>query len=80
MAKKCAVTDKSSKMAGGYSNRTRATQFNPVGVKRRKANLKKKRIFVPEINKTINVVLSTKAITTIQKNGAYAVLKKAGVI
>jgi len=80
MAKKCAVTDKSSKMAGGYSNRTRATQFNPVGVKRRKANLKKKRIFVPEINKTINVVLSTKAIKTIQKNGAYAVLKKAGVI
>ena len=80
MARKCAVNGKSSKMAGGYSNRTRATQFNPVGVKRRKANLKNKRIFVPEINKTVNVILSTKAIKTIQKNGAYAVLKKAGVI
>ncbi|MFA5838823.1 MAG: L28 family ribosomal protein [Candidatus Paceibacterota bacterium] len=80
MAKQCQITGKKSKMAGGYSNRTRATQFNPVGVKRRKANLKKKRIFVPEINKTINVILSTKAIKTIQKNGAYAVLKKAGII
>ncbi|TSD03232.1 MAG: Uridine kinase [Parcubacteria group bacterium Athens0714_16] len=80
MARKCAVNGKSSKMAGGYSNRTRATQFNPVGVKRRKANLKNKRVFVPEINKTVNVILSTKAIKTIQKHGAYAVLKKAGVI
>ena len=80
MARRCQITGKSSKIAGGYSNRTRATQFNPVGTKRKKANLKSKRIFVPEINKTINVVLSTKAIKTIQKNGAYAVLKKAGVI
>ncbi|MBU3969019.1 50S ribosomal protein L28 [Patescibacteria group bacterium] len=80
MARKCAVTGKNTKIAGGYSNRTRATQFNPTGTKRRKANLKKKRIFVPEINKTVKVILSTKAIKTIQKNGAYAVLKKAGVI
>lgn len=80
MAKRCQITGKSSKVAGGYSNRTRATQFNPVGIKRRKANLKNKRIFVPEINKTVNVILSTKAIKTIQKNGAYAVLKKAKVI
>ncbi len=26
-------------MAGGYSNRTRATQFNPTGKKRRYPNL-----------------------------------------
>jgi len=80
MSKKCEITGKKSKMAGGYSNRTRATQFNPVGIKRRKANLKKKKIFVPEINKTVNVILSTKAIKTIQKNGAFTVLKKAGLI
>ncbi len=67
-------------MGGGYSNRTRATQFNPTGKVRRYVNLQKKRIFIPEMNKTIVVTLSTKAIKTINKNGAYATLKKAGVI
>ena len=80
MAKQCAVTGKSSKMGGGYSNRTRATQFNPTGKKRRHANLQKKRIFVPELDKHITLTLSTKAIKTINKNGAYKTLKKAGLI
>jgi large subunit ribosomal protein L28 len=76
----CKVTGKSSKVGGGYSNRTRATQFNPTGMKRKYANLQKKRIFVPEIGKTLTLNLSTKAIKTIQKNGAYATLKKAGLV
>lgn len=80
MAKTCPVTNKGSKVGGGYSNRTRATQFNPTGMKRKYANLQKKRIFVPELNKTISLELSTKAIKTIQKNGAYNTLKKAGII
>ena len=80
MAKVCPVTNRGSKMGGGYSNRTRATQFNPTGKVRRYVNLQKKRIFIPEMNKTIVVTLSTKAIKTINKNGAYATLKKAGVI
>ena len=80
MAKACQVTGKSSQVGGGYSNRTRATQFNPTGKRRRKANLQKKRIFVPEIGKTLILTLSTKAIKTINKNGAYKVLKKAGLI
>lgn len=80
MARKCAITGKSSKMAGGYSNRTRATQFNPTGKKRRYANLQKKRIFVPELDKYIKLTLSTSAIKTINKNGAYKTLKKAGLI
>ena len=80
MAKKCAITGKSSKMAGRYSNRTRATQFNPTGKKRRYANLQKKRIFVPELDKYIKLTLSTSAIKTINKNGAYKTLKKAGLI
>lgn len=67
-------------MGGGYSNRTRATQYNPTGKVRRYVNLQKKRIYVPEIKKTVVVTLSTKAIKTINKNGAFAVLKKAGVI
>lgn len=80
MAKVCAVTKRGSQMGGGYSNRTRATQYNPTGKVRRYVNLQKKRIYVPEIKKTVVVTLSTKAIKTINKNGAFAVLKKAGVI
>ncbi len=80
MAKVCAITGKSSQVGGGYSNRTRATQFNPIGVRRRFANIQKKRIFVPELNKTLILNISTKAIKTIQKNGAYKTLKDAGVI
>ena len=33
MSKECAVTGKSTKVAGGYSNATRATEFNPTGKK-----------------------------------------------
>ena len=80
MAKACPITNKSSQMGGGYSNRTRATQFNPTGMKRRYANLQKKRIYIPELKKTISMTLSARAIKTIQKNGAFATLHKAGLI
>ncbi|NTV44654.1 MAG: 50S ribosomal protein L28 [Candidatus Yonathbacteria bacterium] len=39
MAKTCTTCGKGSLMASGYSNRTRATKFNPVGKKRRQPNL-----------------------------------------
>jgi large subunit ribosomal protein L28 len=80
MAKVCAVTNKSSKMTGGYSNRTRATQFNPTGKVRKYANLQKKKIYVPELKKSITLTLSTRALKTINKNGAYRTLKKAGIV
>lgn len=80
MAKECVITGKSSKVAGGYSNRIRATEFNPVGKKRRKANLSKRRIFIPELNKYVSVILSTRGLRTIHKKGAYRALKDAGVI
>jgi len=80
MAKECKVTGKRSVVGGGYSNRTRATQFNPTGKRLRKPNLQKKRVYVPELDKTVTVMLSTKAIKTIQKNGAYKTLKKAGLV
>lgn len=67
-------------MGGGYSNRVRATKFNPTGKVRKYPNLQKKKIFVPELKKTFNLTLSTRAIKTINKNGAYATLKKAGII
>jgi len=78
--KVCAVTKKGSIMGGGYSNATRATKFNPTGMVRKYVNLQKKKVFVPELKKSFNLILSTRAIKTIQKNGAYATLKKAGII
>lgn len=80
MAKKCEITGKTSQVGGKYSNRTRATQFNPSPKFRRQVNLQKKSIFVPEIGKTIKVTISAKAIRTIAKNGAYETLKKANLI
>ncbi len=80
MAKTCVVTEKSSIVAGGYSNRTRATKFQPLPAKRTYANLQKKRVFVPELNKTVVLTVSAKGLRTIKKNGAYATLKKAGAI
>jgi len=80
MSRECAITGKSTKVAGGYSNRTRATQFNPTGKKRRKANLQKKRIYIPELKKFVTLTLSTKALRTINKNGAYSTLMKAGLL
>ncbi len=80
MAKQCEITGKKTQVGGRYSNRTRATQFNPCGKTRRQPNLQKKRIFVPEIGKTVIVNISTKALRTIAKNGAFATLSKAGII
>ncbi len=80
MAKVCAITKKGSKVAGGYSNRTRATKFTPTGMVRKYPNLQKKRVFVAELNKTFVIPVSTRGIRTITKLGAYAALKKAGVI
>lgn len=67
-------------MGGRYSNRIRATKFNPGGKVRKHANFQKKRVFVPELNRSITVTLSTKGLRTLAKNGAYKTLKAAGVI
>lgn len=78
--KVCPVTQKTSQVGGRYSNRTRATQFNPCGKVRRSANFQKKKIFIPELQKSISLVLSAKGIKTLNKNGAYKTLKKAGLL
>lgn len=76
----CPISKKGSRIGGGYSNRTRATQFNPTGMVRKYPNLQKKRIYIPELKKSVRLTLSTDAIKTINKNGAYQTLKKAGLI
>lgn len=43
-------------------------------------NLKVRRLWVPELNRFVTVKLSTRALKTISKNGAYRTLKEAGLI
>ncbi len=80
MGKVCEITGKGTLVGGGYSNRTSATQFNPTGKVRRKANLQKRKIFIPELNKHVSLTVSAKGLKTIAKRGAYITLKKAGVV
>ncbi|MCR4274724.1 MAG: 50S ribosomal protein L28 [Candidatus Campbellbacteria bacterium] len=83
MSKECVITGATTLTAGRYSNRTRATQFNPGvkrGKKRRKANLQKRKLFIPELGKSVHVVVSNRGMKTIRKNGAYAALKKVGAL
>lgn len=78
--KTCAITKGSSIVGGGYSNRTRATKFNPTGKVRKNLNLQKKRVFVPELGKSVIIEVSTSGMRTMKKNGVYATLLKAGLI
>ncbi|MBU6426716.1 50S ribosomal protein L28 [Patescibacteria group bacterium] len=80
MAKICQITKRGSKTGGRYSNRTRATQFNPCGKVRRYPNLQKKRVFVPELKKTVVITTSTRGLRTIEKKGAFRALRDAGII
>lgn len=80
MARVCEITGKKSQVGGGYSNRTRATKFNPTGIRRRQVNLQTKTIFIPELNKKITITVSAKGFKTMKKRGAYKTLKAAGLV
>ncbi len=80
MAKVCDITGKKSQVGGGYSNRTRATKYNPTGARRRQVNLQTKTLFVPELGKKVTVNVSAKGLKTMRKRGAYLTLKKAGLV
>ena len=80
MARTCAITGKKSQVGGGYSNRVRATKYNPVGKRRRQVNIQKKTVFLPELNKKVTVYVSAKGLKTMKKRGAFLTLTKAGLI
>ena len=80
MARVCEITGKHSQVGGGYSNRTRATKFNPTGKRRRQVNLQTKTLFIPELGKKITVRVSAKGLKTMKKRGAYITLKAAGMV
>jgi len=80
MARVCDITGKKSQVGGGYSNRVRATKYNPVGLRRRQVNLQNKTLFIPELGKKITIRVSAKGLKTMKKRGAYLTLKKAGLV
>jgi ribosomal protein L28 len=81
MAKTCDITGKSSLVGGGYSNRVRATKFNPTGLRRRYANIQKKTYLVPELdNQKVTLNVSTRGMKTIAKKGIFKALKDAKII
>lgn len=80
MTRICPITKKGSRIGGGYSNRTRATQFNPTGKSRRYPNLQKRRVYVPELKKFVRVNISARGMKTMNKLGSHKTLKAAGVI
>ena len=43
-------------------------------------NLRTKRIWVTELNRFVVVKLTARALKTVAKNGAFATLKKAGIV
>jgi large subunit ribosomal protein L28 len=43
-------------------------------------NLRKKRIWVPELGKFVEVKLTARALKTVNKNGAFKTLKAAGLV
>ncbi len=80
MARVCDITKRGSMNGGRYSNRTRATQFNPCGKVRRYPNLQKKTVYIPELKKSIRLNVSARGMRTIEKKGAFKALRDAKLI
>lgn len=78
--KKCEITGKTSILGGGYSNKTRATKYNPTGKVRKQINKQRVRVYVPELSKHIKVTTTPHGLKIIKKNGAYKTLKKQGIV
>ena len=73
MSKVCQITGKRPRVANNVSKANNKTK------RRQLPNLQSKRIFVPELGKTVRLKLSVKAIKTIDKHGLLPYLKKKGL-
>lgn len=71
MARRCEITGKKPVKGHNVSHSNKKTK-REFGV-----NLKVKKIFVTELNKWVTLKLSTSAIKTINKKGAYNTIKQA---
>ena len=84
---KCQITGAGPKTGKRISRRGKAKREGGVGKKTTgisfrtfKPNLQKKRIYVPELDRWVTVRLTTRALKTIDRDGPYSVLRKAGLV
>ena len=87
MSKVCSIRGSKVRIGGRIHRSGLAKKKGGIGrhvtkvVKRTVSpNLHSKRIWVPELGRYVKLKLSAKAIKTINKNGAYPTLLKAGLI
>ena len=73
MAQKCMITGKAP-LAGNH-----VSHANNKVKRRQNPNLHWKRIFIPELNRTVRLRISTRALRTINKKGLLAFLKDNGL-
>jgi len=73
MSRLCKITGKRPLVGNNVSKSHRKTK------RRQLPNLQTKKIFIPELNKFVQVKLSTTALKTIDKYGLLPYLKKQGL-
>ena len=87
MAKVCSITG--SKVTRGSVIHRRGMAKKKGGVGRHvtknvprtfSPNLHERRIWVPELKKFVRIKVTARGLKTLNKNGAYATLKKGGLI
>ena len=85
--KRCSITDAHPTKGSKIHRRGLAKKKGGIGQHVTKVvtrtftpNLKTKRIWVSELKKFVTVKLTMRALKTVTKNGAYATLKKAGMV
>ncbi len=87
MSRTCQVTQRGTASGGRIARRGLPKKSGGIGLrttghtKRKfKVNVQTKRIWVPELKQFVRVRISTRALRTITKRGAYPVLLEAGLI
>ncbi len=87
MSRICSITQAKPRVGSNIHRRGLAKKKGGIGqhvtkVTKRTVspNLITKRIWIPELNKFMKVKLTARALKTIEKNGAFATLSKAGLI
>ena len=73
MSKVCKITNKKPLVGNNVSKSHRKTK------RRQMPNLQKKKYFIPELGKTVQLKLSTTAIRTIDKYGLMQYLQKENI-
>ena len=73
MARKCEITGKGPLAGNSVSHAHNKTK------RRQLPNLQRKRIFVPELNRSVRIRVSTSALRSIDKLGLAAFLRKNGL-